>query len=290
MRYVTERQRDILNFIRDFQQKRGVAPTHREICDHFGFSSYGTVYKHLSLLEKKGLIRRDWNQKRGVEVVEDDKPAPSVRQADSSGVRDLPLFGYIAAGRPLDVERSDETIPVPEHLTTRGEKLAAIEETGVEVVAILPFTRELAEHAADEFVDRILRDKAHDLIRNFAILEDQQGGDSPNAVPHRRRGIGIYIHLHHLQLAVILVGNFVDDRSQSSARTAPCSPEVHQYRLRRLENIFFKVGIVYFCNVLTRHLTSSGMLYTLYTHFGCFSLHNNRCPDNPEGSGTKVVA
>jgi len=121
MRYVTERQRDILNFIRDFQQKRGVAPTHREICDHFGFSSYGTVYKHLSLLEKKGLIRRDWNQKRGVEVVEDEKPAPSVRQPDPSGVRDLPLFGYIAAGRPLEVERSDETIPVPEHLTTRGE-------------------------------------------------------------------------------------------------------------------------------------------------------------------------
>ena len=121
MRYLTERQRDILAFIREFQQKRGVAPTHREICDHFGFSSYGTVYKHLSLLEKKGLIRRDWNQKRGVEVVDDEKAAPSVRPADTSGVRDLPLFGYIAAGRPLDVERSDETIPVPAHLTTRGE-------------------------------------------------------------------------------------------------------------------------------------------------------------------------
>ena len=70
MKYLTERQRDILQFIRDFQKERGVAPTHREICDHFGFSSYGTVYKHLSLLQKKGLIRRDWNQKRGVEIVE----------------------------------------------------------------------------------------------------------------------------------------------------------------------------------------------------------------------------
>src|SRR6201984_2126156 len=104
MKYLTERQRDILQFIRDFQRERGVAPTHREICDHFGFSSYGTVYKHLSLLEKKGLIRRDWNQKRGVELVEDDKPAvgASVRPGPS-GVRDLPLFGYIAAGRPLAV-------------------------------------------------------------------------------------------------------------------------------------------------------------------------------------------
>lgn len=118
MKYLTERQRDILNFIREFQKEKGVAPTHREICDHFGFSSYGTVYKHLSLLEKKGLIRRDWNQKRGVELVDkEEAPAP----AANDNVRELPLFGYIAAGRPLDVETSNETIPVPAHLTSRGE-------------------------------------------------------------------------------------------------------------------------------------------------------------------------
>ncbi|HEX7705882.1 MAG TPA: transcriptional repressor LexA [Thermoanaerobaculia bacterium] len=117
MQYLTERQRDILNFIREFQKERGVAPTHREICDHFGFSSFGTVYKHLSLLQKKGLIRRDWNQKRGVEVVEKDEPQS--RRNDS--MRELPLFGYIAAGRPLDVEVSSEMISVPEHLTSRGE-------------------------------------------------------------------------------------------------------------------------------------------------------------------------
>ena len=116
MKYVTERQRDILGFIKEFQKENGVAPTHREICDHFGFSSYGTVYKHLSLLEKKGLIRRDWNQKRGVELVEKEE-----QREPAAGVRELPLFGYIAAGRPLGVDVSDETISVPEHLTTRGE-------------------------------------------------------------------------------------------------------------------------------------------------------------------------
>src|SRR3954462_14740503 len=109
MKYLTERQRDILNFIRSFQKERGVAPTHREICDHFGFLSYGTVYKHLSLLQKKGLIRRDWNQKRGVEVVE---PAAKANTAASPGALKLPLFGYIAAGQPLAVEVSDETITV----------------------------------------------------------------------------------------------------------------------------------------------------------------------------------
>ncbi|MFL6247045.1 MAG: transcriptional repressor LexA [Thermoanaerobaculia bacterium] len=120
MKYLTERQRDILNFIRDFQKERGVAPTHREICDHFGFSSYGTVYKHLSLLQKKGLIRRDWNQKRGVELVEQPETGTPSRESVPNA-RELPLFGYIAAGRPLDVEVGTETIAVPEHLTTRGE-------------------------------------------------------------------------------------------------------------------------------------------------------------------------
>ncbi len=121
MRYLTERQRDILNFIKEFQKERGVAPTHREICDHFGFSSYGTVYKHLSLLEKKGLIRRDWNQKRGVELVEEKEEVREPRRDERSSARELPLFGYIAAGRPLDVDVSDELITVPEHLTSRGE-------------------------------------------------------------------------------------------------------------------------------------------------------------------------
>ena len=115
MKYLTERQRDILQFIREFQAERGVAPTHREICDHFGFSSYGTVYKHLSLLQKKGLIRRDWNQKRGVEVVDNEQAATP------PGAQELPLFGYIAAGRPLDVDVSSETITVPDRLTGRGE-------------------------------------------------------------------------------------------------------------------------------------------------------------------------
>src|SRR5713226_4994495 len=117
MKYLTERQRDILNFIREFQREQGVAPTHREICDQFGFSSYGTVYKHLSLLQKKGLIRRDWNQKRGVELVEKGENT----RTEGPAARELPLFGYIAAGLPLQVEPNEETIAVPEHLTARGE-------------------------------------------------------------------------------------------------------------------------------------------------------------------------
>ena len=45
--YLTARQKEILEFIHAFRREKGLAPTHREICERFGFSSYGTAYKHL---------------------------------------------------------------------------------------------------------------------------------------------------------------------------------------------------------------------------------------------------
>ena len=121
MTYLTERQRDILQFIREHKEKSGVAPTHREICEAFGFSSYGTVYKHLSLLEQKGLIRRDANQKRGVELVETPEGGSPSRGGNDESVQQLKFFGYIAAGLPIEVAPDDETIAVPEHLIGRGD-------------------------------------------------------------------------------------------------------------------------------------------------------------------------
>lgn len=114
MTYLTERQKQILEFIRSHKQRKGFAPTHKEICNEFGYSSYGTVYKHLSLLEQKGLIRRDANQKRGVELV--DQSA-----AHDDQLRQLPLLGNIAAGLPLEVVPSEDTIAVPDHLTHRND-------------------------------------------------------------------------------------------------------------------------------------------------------------------------
>ena len=86
---------------------RGVAPTHREICDRFGYSSYGTVHKHLKLLEAKGYLRRRWNQKRGVEVVDPDEDRVEGR---------VPFLGVIAAGKPIEAVATDEHVVIPDHL------------------------------------------------------------------------------------------------------------------------------------------------------------------------------
>lgn len=115
MTYLTERQKEILEYIEQFTTARGVAPTHREICERFGFTSYGTVHKHLKLLAEKGFVRRDWNQKRGMELL----PRDGQQRAEPS----LPFSGRIAAGRPIEAVAGDEQLTVPRHLlgTKRGE-------------------------------------------------------------------------------------------------------------------------------------------------------------------------
>jgi repressor LexA len=106
--FLTERQKSILEFIQDFRQRRGIAPTHREICEHFGFSSYGTAYKHLKLLVEKGFLKRDRHQRRGLEVTAFEADGG----ATAAGV-ELPFLGRIAAGRPIESVPPGENLTVP---------------------------------------------------------------------------------------------------------------------------------------------------------------------------------
>jgi repressor LexA len=110
MTYLTERQKEILEFIQEYRRERGIAPTHREICEKFGFSSYGTAYKHLKLLQEKGFLRRDWNQKRGIELLR------AIPGGEGTTEKELAFHGYIAAGRPIEAVSSQDRVAVPGHL------------------------------------------------------------------------------------------------------------------------------------------------------------------------------
>jgi repressor LexA len=110
--YLTERQKAILEFLEEYQERKGLAPTLREICENFGFSSYGTAYKHLRLLGEKGFLRRDWNQKRGLEILK-SSPTRPMQASEGSG---LPFLGRIAAGRPIEAIAQTERVDVPAHL------------------------------------------------------------------------------------------------------------------------------------------------------------------------------
>ena len=109
---LTPKQKEILDFIRAYRQKRGLSPTQREICEEFGYSSFGTLQKHIRLLLEKGALVRDWNKRRSLVLVEEDKPAGAV---------EIPLAGRIAAGQPIEPEPEGETVAVPDVLTRKGQ-------------------------------------------------------------------------------------------------------------------------------------------------------------------------
>ena len=108
--YLTERQKAILEFIAGYQQQNGISPTHREIREEFGYSSFGTVYKHLKLLQEKGYLQRDWNQKRGLELVR------AIPGSQLTSVSEVPFLGIIAAGQPIETFPDPENLTVPSHL------------------------------------------------------------------------------------------------------------------------------------------------------------------------------
>ena len=112
MQPLTKRQREILDYLDDFIQQHGYAPSLEEIGRRFGLSSLATVHKHLTNLQEKGFIRRAWNRSRSVELIPTRAGARSV---------ELPLMGYVAAGAPIEAVSTTESIAVPETLVGKQD-------------------------------------------------------------------------------------------------------------------------------------------------------------------------
>ena len=119
MSFLTERQQQVLDFIRAMVRRRGVAPTLAEIADEFGFRSTASAQKQVLYLERKGYLRRVPNQARGLVLVE-RKAAPGADEALSM----VPLVGSVAAGSPIDTEVQDETVAVPPSLVRASDAFA----------------------------------------------------------------------------------------------------------------------------------------------------------------------
>jgi repressor LexA len=105
---LTKRQREILDFIESFIQASGYSPSFEEIAEFFGYRSLATVHEHLSNLERKGYIRRNYNESRSVEPLESARP-----KAVAAG---LPLLGLVAAGAPIEAIEDTEVVSVPEDM------------------------------------------------------------------------------------------------------------------------------------------------------------------------------
>jgi repressor LexA len=145
---LTKRQREILDYLQEFIQQHGYAPSLEEVGKRFGLSSLATVHKHLTNLQEKGFIRRSWNRSRSVELL----PARVGQRAV-----DVPMLGYVAAGSPIEAVQSNETIAVPEDMVGRGDTY-------------------VLRVKGDSMIDEQIRDG------DFVIVEDRKTADNGEMV------------------------------------------------------------------------------------------------------------
>jgi repressor LexA len=119
---LTDRQREIYDYLARYVDDHGYPPTVREIGEAVGLASPSTVHAHLANLERAGLIKRDPTKPRAVELVgrERTRAEPAIVDTD---MRRLPLLGEIAAGGPLLADQNvEEYLAVPDTLSRGGEE------------------------------------------------------------------------------------------------------------------------------------------------------------------------
>ncbi len=143
---LTRRQKQVLDFLVSFINRRGYSPSFEEIGGGLGLSSLATVHKHLETLEKKGFVRRGYNQSRSVEVVAIPGTVPFAKAAlrilapaqrmkaraahatavseqalaPSASSLEFPLLGRIAAGQPVEAIPNPETFSLNDFSSRKG--------------------------------------------------------------------------------------------------------------------------------------------------------------------------
>src|SRR5689334_62468 len=123
---ITRRQREVYDFISRFVTENGYSPSFEEIGQGLKLNSLATVHKHISNLEKKGLLTRDYNRSRSIDLL---PPKGKLKQSMSvnTGVV-LPLMGRIAAGQPIEAVQNPETISLADFV--RSKEVFVLEVRG----------------------------------------------------------------------------------------------------------------------------------------------------------------
>src|SRR5215831_896109 len=123
---ITKRQRQVYDFISDFVQRNSYSPSFEEIAQGLQLNSLATVHKHITNLERKGLLTRDYNRSRSIDLL---PPKGRLKQAMSvNTTMVLPLLGRIAAGQPIEAVQNTETISLADFV--RSKEVFVLEVRG----------------------------------------------------------------------------------------------------------------------------------------------------------------
>lgn len=126
---LTKRQHEVLTFLQEFQQQNGYCPSYEEIAAGLHLSSLATVHAHLSTLEKKGYLRRGFNQSRSIEI---RRPRRGTEASGAATPGSLPLAGRIAAGLPIEAISGQDEISLAD--VTRNRAAFVLEVQGESMI------------------------------------------------------------------------------------------------------------------------------------------------------------
>jgi repressor LexA len=125
MKGLTKRQRELIDYINDFIANNRYSPSYREIGNHFGFTSLGSVYKHIMTLKKKGILSGESKVSRSLTTVNDPVKDSSVTSEIA-----IPLIGLIAAGMPIQTFSQTQEILIPSSHVHNPNKTYALRAQG----------------------------------------------------------------------------------------------------------------------------------------------------------------
>ncbi len=132
---ITRRQREVYDFISRFVSENGYSPSFEEIGKGLDLNSLATVHKHITNLEKKGLLTRDYNRSRSIDLL-----PPKGRLKQSMNVNTgviLPLLGRIAAGQPIEAIQTQETISLADFVRSKDVFVLEVRGDSMQDEAIL---------------------------------------------------------------------------------------------------------------------------------------------------------
>jgi repressor LexA len=121
---LTKRQKQVLDFISQFQDENGYCPSYEEIAQGLDLASLATVHKHIAALETKNYLKRGFNRSRSLELA----PKYLQEQRRFRPVTEIPLLGRIAAGVPVEAVPQRETLNFADFLG--NENIFALEVRG----------------------------------------------------------------------------------------------------------------------------------------------------------------
>jgi repressor LexA len=195
---LTKRQREILNFLNDYSEMNGYAPSFEEIAEQFNYNSLATVHEHLTNLERKGFIKRGYNESRAIEILPSTVYPKAV---------ELPLMGLVAAGVPIEALTVDESLTVPDALLKRGGNHYALRVRGNsmidEQIRDGDFVIVNERHAADngEMVIAMLNGSSA-TVKKFYRERDGR----IRLQPANESMSPMYVHENDIQIQGVVVG------------------------------------------------------------------------------------